>query len=365
MSILKYIVAIINTSGARRAGAPNIPYTLDYFDYSKYSFRVIEMMRRGIGIGIGIAAVIGVAAVGIFFARTEAGDARRTQGRYPLDIVATVGMVGDMVAEIVGEYGEVATLIGSGVDPHLYAPTRDDVRKLLAADMVYYVGLQLEGRMATVLEQQGEERYALADFVPAEAITAGGGHDPHIWMDVSLWAAATHGVVQRLAAFDAAHADYYYGRADAYRHQLEELDRYAHAAIASIPMRQRVLITAHDAFGYFGRRYDIAVEGVQGLSTESEAGLQRINFLVDLLVERKMRAIFVESSVHDKNVRALIEGARARGHGVAIGGVLFSDAMGEQGSYRGSYIGMLDHNATTISRALGGNAPSGGWLGRL
>jgi manganese/zinc/iron transport system substrate-binding protein len=192
-----------------------------------------------------------------------------------------------------------------------------------------------------------------------------GHHDPHVWMDVSAWSQCVEGVADALAEFDATHADAYRANADSYRRQLSELHDYGLKSTDSIPAESRLLITSHDAFNYFGRAYGLDVQGVQGISTDSEAGLQRINELVDMLVARKVRAVFVESSVPRKNIEALVEGARAKNHNIAIGGELFSDAMGAAGTYEGTYIGMLDHNITLITRALGGQAPAKGMQGKL
>ena len=168
-----------------------------------------------------------------------------------------------------------------------------------------------------------------------------------------------------LSEYDPPNASYYQQNAGRYLGELKKLDDYARASINSIPQESRILITAHDAFNYFGREYDIDVRGIQGLSTESEAGLQQINALVDLIVTRKVRAVFTESSVSDRNIKALIDGAASRGATVKDGGKLFSDAMGAPGTYEGTYIGMIDHNVTTITRALGGNAPERGLNGKL
>jgi manganese/zinc/iron transport system substrate-binding protein len=184
-------------------------------------------------------------------------------------------------------------------------------------------------------------------------------------MDVQGWTKAVEAVAKSLSEFDSANAAQYAANAEGYKRQLQELDGYVRTVIRSIPEKQRVLITAHDAFNYFGRAYEIEVRGIQGISTESEAGLQDINRLLDYLVARGVRAVFVETSVADKNVRALVDGAKARGHSVTIGGKLFSDAMGAPGTYEGTYIGMIDHNATTIAKALGGQAPEKGMRGKL
>lgn len=296
-------------------------------------------------------------------------DAERPR---PLKIVATTGMVGDLVERVAGPGVEVVTLIGEGVDPHLYKPTRGDVARLLDADVVFYSGLLLEGKMATTLASVAHGKkpvVPVAEVLAADRLLRAEDqplhHDPHLWMDVRLWAGTVEVIAKTLASVNPAGAEECAARAEAVRKDLDRLDRYVRDVIESIPPGQRLLVTAHDAFRYFGRAYGIEVRGIQGISTESEAGLEDINRLVDLLVARKVPAIFVESSVADKNVRALIEGAAARGHRVHIGGTLFSDAMGPRGTYEGTYIGMIDHNATAIARALGGTTPPGGLQARL
>ena len=189
--------------------------------------------------------------------------------------------------------------------------------------------------------------------------------DPHLWMDPVLWSMAIEKAATVLASHDPDGAAAMRRNADRYFARLSALDSYARRIIATIPGPVRVLVTAHDAFGYFGRRYGLEVFGIQGLSTESEAGLHKIEAMVEILVRREIPAVFVETSVSDRNVQALIEGAAARGHSVKLGGRLFSDAMGRPGSYEGSYIGMMDHNVTTIARALGGDAPERGMNGML
>jgi len=289
---------------------------------------------------------------------------------YPYKVTATVGMVADIVRQVAGDKAVVENIIGEGVDPHLYKPTRGDVVRLQQADAVFYNGLMLEGKMADVLvkvARSGKPVVAVTEMLDETYVMADPQehHDPHVWMDVAGWIAAVKVVAAELSGFDAPNADYYTHNAERYTRELEKLDEYARRVIASIPQKQRVLVTAHDAFNYMGRAYGIEVRGIQGLSTESEAGVRDINELVGFLVERDIRAVFVETSVADKNVRALIEGAKARGHDVTIGGKLFSDAMGAAGSYEGTYIGMIDHNVTTIARALGGEAPQRGLNGKL
>ncbi|AQV02504.1 metal ABC transporter solute-binding protein, Zn/Mn family [Desulfococcus multivorans] len=291
-------------------------------------------------------------------------------GKYPFRAGATVGMVADIVREVAGDRAEVTDIIGAGVDPHLYNPTRGDVAVLLRSDIVFYSGLLLEGQMTEILAKVGRrrpvipvtERLERTDLIHTPQTRH---YDPHVWMDVQGWMKAVAVVRDALSAFDPQNAPEYGARAEAYLSNLKTLDDYVRKVIASIPENQRVMITAHDAFSYFGRAYDIEVMGIQGLSTESEAGLKDINRIVDELVRRRIPAVFVETSVSDKNVKALIEGARSRGHSVRIGGTLFSDAMGKAGTYEGTYIGMIDHNATVIARALGGDAPQTGMQGKL
>jgi manganese/zinc/iron transport system substrate-binding protein len=287
-------------------------------------------------------------------------------------IVTTTGMVTDIVREVAGPRAEVTALMGAGVDPHLYKPTRNDMRRLLDADAVFYSGLVLEGRMTdtfTQLATQGKRvmpvTAGLDETKLREPPEFAGHYDPHVWMDVPLWSGCVATVADELAKLDPDHADEYRQRAETYRARFAELDEYVAKVIGSIPESQRVLVTAHDAFGYFGQRYGLEVRSVQGVTTESEAGVQDVNRLVEFLVERKLPAIFVESSVNSKNITAVIEGCEARGVTVAIGAELYSDALGEAGTYEGTYLGMIDANATRIARALGGSPPAGGWQGKL
>lgn len=290
----------------------------------------------------------------------------------PYQVCATVGMISDIVRNVAGERATVEGIIGEGVDPHLYKPTTTDIKMMQSADVIFYSGLMLEGKMGDVLvrvARTGKPVFAVTeeildqgDYVLSDANEH---YDPHVWMDVRGWIMAVDVVAKGLSKYDAAGADIYAANAAAYKTKLEKLDAYAKKVISSIPADRRVLVTAHDAFNYMGRAYGIEVRGIQGLSTESEAGVRDIEGLVSFLAARKIPAIFVESSVSDKNIRALAEGAKAKGHSVVIGGKLFSDAMGVTGSYEGTYIGMIDHNVTTIARALGGEAPEAGLNGKL
>ncbi len=305
--------------------------------------------------------------------KSEAADGSGNgPGEYPYQATATVGMIADIVRNVAGDKAKVEGIISEGVDPHVYKPTRADVVSLSNADIVFYNGLMLEGKMGDVLirvARKGKPVHAVTEVILDKGdyvMTDEQEHyDPHVWMDVQGWIKATDVVASALADYDKVNADFYKTNAENYKAELVKLDAYAKKVIASIPEKQRVLVTAHDAFNYLGRAYGLEVRGIQGISTESEAGVKRIETLVAYLSENGIPAVFVESSVSQKNVMALVEGAKARGHDVRIGGELFSDAMGATGTYEGTYIGMIDHNVTTIARALGGVAPEKGLNGKL
>lgn len=286
-------------------------------------------------------------------------------------IIATTGMIGDAAAQIGGNLIEVQTLMGPGVDPHAYRQTRSDIVAMGQADLVLWNGLFLEAQLEDFLLDLAGSRnvVAVAGAVPKDRLLGSENYedrfDPHLWMDPALWSLVVRNIRDALIDAQPDAADVFRANADAYLARLDALARYASEALASVPPDSRVVVSSHDAFKYFGEAYDFEVVGIQGISTESEAGLRRIAELVELLVERDIRAVFVETSVSDRNIRALIEGATARGHKVVIGGELYSDAMGEPGTYEGTYIGMIDHNTTTITEALGGTAPSTGMQGLL
>lgn len=286
----------------------------------------------------------------------------------PYTIVATTAMIGDIARNVVGDRATVHVLMGPGTDPHLYRPTRSDITKLMNADVVFYNGLNLEGRMTDTLAQVAASDIAvhsvtglIAETYLLESEEEEYGLDPHVWMDPRGWIQATAAVAHALSIYDVEYADTYTVNSQDYLKELRSLDTYVRQITETIPRDKRVLITAHDAFGYFARAYDLEVQAIQGISTESEAGLRRIEQLVNLIVSREIPTVFTETTVPDRNVRALIEGAAARDHAVTIGGELFSDAMGEDGTWEGTYLGMIDHNATTIARALGGSPPEGGF----
>ncbi|TYO89624.1 metal ABC transporter solute-binding protein, Zn/Mn family [Oceanicella actignis] len=286
-------------------------------------------------------------------------------------VVCTTSMLGDMMRNLAGGRAEVRALMGPGIDPHSYRQTRSDVALMLRADLMVWHGLWLEAQMDDFLRELARRKpaAALAESLPRALLRPHDSYpdrwDPHVWMDPALWARLLTPAAALLARIDPEGADAFAAAAERHGAEMAALDAYARETLATVPPERRVLITAHDAFGYFGRAYGFEVMGVQGMSTESEAGLQRIRQLVDVLVSRRVGAVFVESSVSERNLRALIEGAAARGHEVRVGAELYSDAMGPEGSYEGTYLGMIDHNVTAIARALGGRAPARGMRGLL
>lgn len=313
--------------------------------------------------------VLSLAAGAVVAPMVWAGGARAQAGK--LSVVATTGMIADAARVVGGDLIEVRGLMGPGIDPHSYRQTRSDIAALTRADLVLWHGLYLEAQMEEFLLKLARRQpvVAVGEAVPQEARIGHedyeGRFDPHVWMVPDLWLPVVDRVATALSDLRPEDSALFEANAQAYKDEITALGSYAEGVLASVPDPARVLVTAHDAFGYFGRAYGYEVEGIQGISTESEAGLARIRNLVDLLAARDIRAVFVESTVSDRNVRALIEGAAAQGHEVRVGGELFSDAMGLPGSYEGNYLGMIDHNMTTIARALGGEAPARGRLGRL
>ncbi len=277
-----------------------------------------------------------------------------------LRVVATTGMIADAVKEVAGDNVELYSMMGPGVDPHLFKPSKGDIDQLSRADLIFYNGLYLEAKMADVLDKmKGKQRtVAVAEAVPDSLLDHPEGYeghpDPHVWFDLGLWQLAVDTVGDELMMLDTANAQEYDQHRRALLDSLRALDAWIRESIARIPEENRILVTAHDAFGYFGRAYGIEVRGLQGISTVTEAGLYDVTSMVDMLVERKIPAVFVESSVPRKTIEAVVEGCRERRHDVRIGGELFSDAMGAAGTPEGTYVGMVRHNVNTIIDALKG-----------
>ena len=296
-------------------------------------------------------------ALGVAAALAGCGD--RAESAAPdgrLDVVATTNIVADLVREIGGEYVNAEALMGPGVDPHLYKASEGDVARLTEADAIFYNGLDLEGKMADVLERLGDRAVAVTDGLDRGVLLAPpeyeGNHDPHVWMSVGLWAEVAGYVGERLAELDPEHAAAYRQRAEAVVAELEALDAEVRGEIERVPGSQRVLVTAHDAFNYFGRAYDFEVRGLQGISTATEAGTADVQDLAAFVAEREIPALFVESSVSPRSIEAVREAVRARGFEVEIGGNLYSDALGGPESGADTYAGMIRHNVSTIVDAL-------------
>ena len=275
-----------------------------------------------------------------------------------LKIVTTTGMIRDAVLNIAGENADVVALMGPGVDPHLYKATQGDLKKLTDADIIFYNGLHLEGKMGEVLEKLGRTKpvFAVTSSIPKNLLHQVDGFegitDPHVWFDVSLWKEVVKSIHTFLVEFDPDHQTYYDSSSTAYLAKLDSLHTAVKENILTIPEEQRVLITAHDAFGYFGHAYGIEVRGLQGISTVSEFGLRDVTNLVDFIIDRKIKAIFVETSVSERSINAVLEGCKNKKWNVIIGGSLYSDAMGEEGTPEGTYIGMVHANVKTIKEAL-------------
>jgi manganese/zinc/iron transport system substrate-binding protein len=273
-------------------------------------------------------------------------------------VTTTIGQIGDAVKNIGGEHVEVQSLMGPGVDPHLYKAKQSDIGKLQEADIIFYSGLHLEGKMLEIFEKMNKEKptYAIADSIPKDKLRKDQADntatDPHVWFDIDLWKIALEQVRDGLIEKDPENKEDYIRNTEKYFAELDELKAYSTEEMSKIPEEQRVLVTAHDAFNYFGAKYDLQVMGLQGLSTDAEYGLADVQSLVNTLVERNIKAVFVESSISEKSINAVIAGAQDKGHEVEKGGELFSDAMGKEGTEEGTYIGMYKHNVDTIVEGL-------------
>ncbi len=279
----------------------------------------------------------------------------------PIEVVATTSMIADLVTQVGGDRVVTTGLMGPGIDPHLYKASEGDVIRMAGADVIFYNGLHLEGKMTEVFDQmrrRGVPVYPVAEGIDEARLLASpdyaGNYDPHVWFDVALWQAAAEAVADRLAALDPPHAARYAANAQAYRTRLDSLDAYVRAQTQRVPEAQRVLITSHDAFGYFGRAYGFEVRGLQGISTAAEAGTGDVQDLARFVAERRIPALFVESSVSPRGIEAVREAVRARGADVQIGGTLYGDALGDPGTPAGTYVGMVRSNIDTIVRSLVG-----------
>jgi len=283
------------------------------------------------------------------------------EGDYPIDVLCTTGQVAELVRRVGGEHLEVTALMDHDVDPHLFKPRHSHLEQLNKADAIFYSGLHLEGRMADLFVQRARTK-------PTYAVTEGlqtrndrrlreppefeGMYDPHVWHDVALWSDCVHDVADLLGKLDPSHTAAYDKNAHEYMAELSELHQYCQDEIAKIPKQNRVLVTAHDAFGYFGQVYGIEVIGLKGISTEEEIDLAHQEEVQEMLIERKIPAVFVESTISDRTIEALIEPCRAAGWDLQNGGELYADALGAAGTEASTYTGMIRHNVQTIVKAL-------------
>jgi manganese/zinc/iron transport system substrate-binding protein len=322
---------------------------------------MLRLIRAGeLGVLLVFSAIaLGCTAEGEKSSATP--KAHKFSGQHPITVVCTTGPVSDMLKELGGAHLEVTGLMGPGVDPHLYTAVTADIEQLGSADMIFYNGLHLEGRMADVFKNLSESK-------PTYAVTHGleeakdrrlrkppefeGYYDPHVWHDPNLWKECVKYVADVLGEFDPAHREDYTKNRDAYIAKLDEADRHAREQLGMIPADQRVLVTAHDAFNYFCVAYGLVSEPLKGVSTEDEVTIGRMEEVVAFLVERKVKAVFVESAVKPEIIRALIEPCRRHGHEVRIGGELYADALGPAGSGADNYLGMFKANVDTIVSAL-------------
>jgi manganese/zinc/iron transport system substrate-binding protein len=273
-------------------------------------------------------------------------------------VTTTIGMIADAARIIGGDHVEVTGLMGPGVDPHLYKASEGDLQRLDQAGLILYNGYNLEGKMGDLLVRMSRTRptVAVSEYIPDSLLREPpefqGHYDPHIWFDVSLWRRAVERTRDALVEASPSHRSDFERSAAAYLDTLDALHAWCREQMATVPKERRVLVTAHDAFGYFGRAYDVEVVGLQGISTVTEYGLNDVRRLVDLIVGRRVKAVFIESSVPRRSIDAVVEGCRARGHQVVVGGTLFSDAMGAAGTPEGTYVGMVRANVRTIVEAL-------------
>lgn len=276
----------------------------------------------------------------------------------PIKIVCTTNILGDLVEVLAADQSTVVSLMGAGVDPHLYKATQGDLMELNSADVIIYNGLHLEGKMTEIFEKLSNRKNIIAATAGVDQSKLinnsdfKGAYDPHLWFDVKLWIEVIDYIAYQLSTIDGLNQELINQNKEAYIKQLQLLNEEVKSKISSIDKSQRVLITAHDAFAYFGRAYDIEVRGLQGISTLSEYGLKDVSELVDFIVERKIKAVFVESSVSDRSLKAVVQGCRSKGHDVVIGGTLYSDALGAKDSNGGTYIEMVRHNVNTIVENL-------------
>lgn len=325
----------------------------------------MQHMIRGTAVLVAAALVAGCGPTDS--GETGGGDVARAEAidgiaDRRIKVVTTTNFVTDLVEQVGGDRVDVAGLMGAGVDPHLYKASAGDVGRISDADVVFYVGLHLEAKMGEMLDKTADRRPVIAvgetldegDLLdpPSDLAAAGAEYDPHVWFDTDLWSQTPDVVADTLAEMDPEHADEYHERADAYEAKIEAAGEDAEQRLATIPEQRRVLVTSHDAFRYLERRFDVEVQAIQGISTVAEATTGDIDRIADLLAKRDVRAVFVESSVPRKTIDAVVDAAERKGANVRVGGELFSDAAGDEGTPEGTYLGMFEHNVDALVEGL-------------
>lgn len=284
---------------------------------------------------------------------------KTTQVKYDahkkINILCTTSLIADCIHQIVGEQAEVQWLMGAGTDPHLYKATHHDLSKLRNADIIIYNGLHLEGKMGEVLEKIGKDKPVLAmsdGLDETDIYRSNNAPDPHIWFSVRLWKKGLAHVASKIQEIDTTHKAIYQKNALAYLGELENIHEWIKSEIEKVPKEKRILVTAHDAFGYFGREYGLQVRSLQGISTLAEFGVRDVTDLVNFVTEKKIKMIFVESSIPTKSLEAVVDGCSMKKHTVVLGETLYSDALGEMGTESGTYIGVLKHNLQAILKSF-------------
>lgn len=292
----------------------------------------------------------------LVFAACSNGEKDDGNADGKINVVTTIAQIAEPISIIGGDHVAVESLMGPGVDPHLYKATQGDIKKLEGSDIVFYSGLNLEGNMTEAFTRIGSKKPVLgiSESIPTEKLLTDedGAIDPHVWFDIELWKTSLDAATEELKKFAPEYADEFDANKESYFKELDVLLAESKDKLSQIPESKRVLVTAHDAFGYFGRAYHIEVVGLQGLSTEDEIGITDIDDTIKILMEYKIPAVFVESSINQNSIKAVIEGAGKQGLDVKLGGELYSDAMGDAGTEEGTYLGMYKHNVNTIHKAL-------------
>ena len=274
-----------------------------------------------------------------------------------LTIVTTTGIIGDCVSQIVGEQAKVISIMGAGVDPHLYKASQGDIAKLSQADIIVYNGLHLEGKMAQMLENFSKTKpvFSVGDYIEKtdlkEVDKTSDLVDPHVWFSPNLWIDGLGGVALELDKLEGL--DSIIERYKSYALEIKSTQTMLQKLLdKNLDSNERILITSHDAFEYFGDAFKFKVRGLQGISTTAEYGTKDIKDLTDFIIDNKIKSVFVETSVPNKNLEAVVASAQARDYSIRIGGTLYSDALGEKNTSAGTYKGMLISNVQTIIKGL-------------